>query len=192
VAILLTAALSVALATGVGYAMLRAYEAMPLSGGRMAFKRRVSAVPVDQWPEWARLAFEWCVAADGRWPYVYGGGHNARFAPDGGTHKLSINGYDCSAIICAALRRAHILNHPSGPFGTHELEREWGVSGVGEWVTVWVFNGTINGVPVEHCVFEFSKADRAHRYFMAFFTGGPRCGFLSSFDTSHYHARHKA
>jgi cell wall-associated NlpC family hydrolase len=57
-------------------------------------------------------------------PYVYGGGHNARFS--GG-------GYDCSGTVSYALHGGALLDSPldSGSF------RKWGEKGAGAWITVY-------------------------------------------------------
>jgi cell wall-associated NlpC family hydrolase len=57
-------------------------------------------------------------------PYVYGGGHNARF--------LS-RGYDCSGTVSYALHGASLLTSPldSSSF------MKWGVRGPGTWFTIY-------------------------------------------------------
>lgn len=57
-------------------------------------------------------------------PYVYGGGHNARF--------LS-RGYDCSGTVSYALHGADLLNKPldSSSF------MRWGAKGPGTWFTIY-------------------------------------------------------
>jgi hypothetical protein len=128
--------------------------------------------------------YEWCVAHQGE-PYVFGGGGDPRFLPSGSPVK----GYDCSKLLSAAIHAGAPQEMPT-PLGTHELER-WGLAGEGAHMTLWVVNGFVNGIPTEHCVLEFPQAPLDRRFFMAFFTGGPPSGFLSSFDTTHYHARRK-
>ena len=61
-------------------------------------------------------------------PYVYGGGHNARF--------LS-RGYDCSGTVSFALHGGSLLTSPldSGSF------RKWGAKGPGTWITVFTNPG---------------------------------------------------
>ncbi len=61
-------------------------------------------------------------------PYIYGGGHNARF---------SGRGYDCSGTISYALHGASLLRSPldSGSF------MRWGSAGAGQWMTVWTNPG---------------------------------------------------
>ena len=139
---------------------------------------RPQGVPVTRWPKWARLTYEWCVRNAGRWPYVYGGGHVRVGFPSSG-------GYDCSGIVDGALHAGGILEN-RGTIGTHELERYWGARGFGQRVTVWVADRVIGGRMVEHCVLEFPEAAAAHRFFMAYYTGGPRAGFARSFNTSGY------
>jgi hypothetical protein len=61
-------------------------------------------------------------------PYVYGGGHNARF--------LS-RGYDCSGTVSYALHGGNLLTSPldSGAFA------RWGTKGPGTWITVYTNAG---------------------------------------------------
>jgi hypothetical protein len=61
-------------------------------------------------------------------PYVYGGGHNARFAG---------RGYDCSGTVSFALHGAGLLRSPldSGSF------MRWGLAGKGAWFTVYTNPG---------------------------------------------------
>ncbi|HEX6620183.1 MAG TPA: hypothetical protein VF024_11020, partial [Solirubrobacteraceae bacterium] len=61
-------------------------------------------------------------------PYVYGGGHNARFAG---------RGYDCSGTVSYALHGGDLLTTPldSGSF------MKWGVKGPGAWITVYTNPG---------------------------------------------------
>ena len=61
-------------------------------------------------------------------PYVYGGGHNARFAG---------RGYDCSGTVSYALHGARLLRSPldSGSF------MRWGAPGKGSWITVYTNPG---------------------------------------------------
>ena len=61
-------------------------------------------------------------------PYVYGGGHNARFAG---------KGYDCSGTVSYALHGGNLLETPldSGSF------MRWGERGPGSWITVYSNTG---------------------------------------------------
>src|SRR3954466_4430920 len=61
-------------------------------------------------------------------PYIYGGGHNARF---------SGKGYDCSGTVSYALHGGDLLNAPldSGSF------MKWGDRGPGSWITVYTNPG---------------------------------------------------
>jgi cell wall-associated NlpC family hydrolase len=61
-------------------------------------------------------------------PYIYGGGHNAKF--------LS-RGYDCSGTVSYALHGAGLLDSPldSGSF------MKWGAKGPGTWITVYTNPG---------------------------------------------------
>lgn len=120
--------------------------------------------------------------------YVFGGGHNSSFMPSVGLTKGPTKGYDCSGLISAIVHGGGELTEP---LGTHEVEHDWGLSGEGEFFTWWVVNGFVNGVFTEHCVAEFPQAPSDHRFFMAYFTGGPPAGFAREFDTTHYHAKRK-
>jgi cell wall-associated NlpC family hydrolase len=57
-------------------------------------------------------------------PYVYGGGHNAKF--------LS-RGYDCSGTVSYALHGADLLN---SPLDSSSFMR-WGAKGAGTWFTIY-------------------------------------------------------
>jgi hypothetical protein len=61
-------------------------------------------------------------------PYVYGGGHNARFTG---------RGYDCSGTVSFALHGGRLLDSPldSGSF------MKWGDRGPGSWITVYTNPG---------------------------------------------------
>jgi cell wall-associated NlpC family hydrolase len=61
-------------------------------------------------------------------PYVYGGGHNLRFAG---------KGYDCSGTVSYALHGGALLKAPldSGSF------MKWGEKGPGSWITVYTNPG---------------------------------------------------
>jgi cell wall-associated NlpC family hydrolase len=61
-------------------------------------------------------------------PYVYGGGHNAKF---------SGRGYDCSGSVSYALHGGGLLDSPldSSSF------MKWGERGVGDWVTIYTNPG---------------------------------------------------
>ena len=61
-------------------------------------------------------------------PYVYGGGHNAKF---------SGRGYDCSGSVSYALHGGGLLTSPldSSSF------MKWGERGVGDWVTIYTNPG---------------------------------------------------
>jgi hypothetical protein len=61
-------------------------------------------------------------------PYVYGGGHNAKF---------SGRGYDCSGSVSYALHGGGLLDTPldSSSF------MKWGERGVGDWVTIYTNPG---------------------------------------------------
>lgn len=61
-------------------------------------------------------------------PYVYGGGHNAKFKS---------RGYDCSGTVSYALHGARLLRSPldSGSF------MRWGQKGKGAWMTIWTNPG---------------------------------------------------
>jgi hypothetical protein len=61
-------------------------------------------------------------------PYVYGGGHNAKF---------SGRGYDCSGSVSYALHGGGLLDAPldSSSF------MKWGESGEGDWITIYTNPG---------------------------------------------------
>jgi cell wall-associated NlpC family hydrolase len=61
-------------------------------------------------------------------PYVYGGGHNAKFRS---------KGYDCSGTVSYALHGANLLASPldSGSF------MKWGEKKPGTWMTIWTNRG---------------------------------------------------
>jgi hypothetical protein len=61
-------------------------------------------------------------------PYVYGGGHNVRFAG---------RGYDCSGTVSYALHGGNLLKAPldSGSF------MKWGQRGPGSWITIYTNPG---------------------------------------------------
>ncbi len=61
-------------------------------------------------------------------PYIYGGGHNAKF---------SGRGYDCSGSVSYALHGGGLLDAPldSSSF------MSWGEKGVGDWVTIYTNPG---------------------------------------------------
>ncbi|WCB95752.1 hypothetical protein DSM104299_04501 [Baekduia alba] len=65
-------------------------------------------------------------------PYVYGGGHNLKFA--GSTGK---GGYDCSGTVSYALHGANMLKAPldSSSF------MKWGARGPGTWFTIYTNPG---------------------------------------------------
>jgi hypothetical protein len=150
-------------------------------------------VGADAVPSWFAHTLDAAVElANHRYPYVFGGGHNPQFAPSIGlTNGSDGEGYDCSSYASTILRGGRILDHPSGPLGTHELE-DWGQAGVGEWLTLWVVNGYVNGVPTEHCVTEFMKGVSPELRFAVAAHTGTICEFIPSFDTSQYHARRRA
>jgi hypothetical protein len=73
-------------------------------------------------------------------PYVWGGGHNAKFAS---------RGYDCSGTVSYALHGALLL---SAPLDSSSFMR-WGLKGQGSWMTVWTNPGhaflTIAGIRLD-------------------------------------------
>ena len=92
-----------------------------------------------------------------RWPYVFGGGHTVDFEPSFGiAPQVDGIGYDCSGFD-SAIVHAGCPGELRRPLATHEIER-WGFPGIGEWMTWWVANRIINGIPTEHCV----QIGRAH------------------------------
>lgn len=146
-------------------------------------------------PSWLQPVYAKAVVLDSqKCPYVFGGGHNPQYAPSIGLTRGPVKGYDCSAIVDAALHAGKLIDFPAG---THELER-WGDPGRGAWLTVWTLNGRVpagggHTVLVEHCVLEFERGvPPQHRFLMGHHTGGDPCGFASFFDTTFYHSRRRA
>jgi hypothetical protein len=86
----------------------------------------LAAAPADAPPE--VQAAVWTANRIIGKPYVYGGGHNARFAG---------RGYDCSGTVSFALHGAGLLRSPldSGSF------MRWGLAGKGTWFTVYTNPG---------------------------------------------------
>jgi hypothetical protein len=80
----------------------------------------LAAAPADAPPE--VQAAVWTANRIIGKPYIYGGGHNARFAG---------RGYDCSGTVSYALHGAGLLRSPldSGSF------MRWGLAGTGTWFT---------------------------------------------------------
>ena len=86
----------------------------------------LAAAPADAPPE--VQAAVWAANRIIGLPYVYGGGHNARF---------SGRGYDCSGTVSFALHGAGLLRSPldSGSF------MRWGLAGKGTWFTIYTNPG---------------------------------------------------
>jgi hypothetical protein len=86
----------------------------------------LAAAPADAPPE--VQAAVWAANRIVGKPYVYGGGHNARFAG---------RGYDCSGTVSFALHGAGLLRSPldSGSF------MRWGLAGKGAWFTIYTNPG---------------------------------------------------
>jgi hypothetical protein len=86
----------------------------------------LAAAPADAPPE--VQAAVWTANRIIGKPYIYGGGHNARFAG---------RGYDCSGTVSYALHGAGLLRSPldSGSF------MRWGLAGKGTWFTVYTNPG---------------------------------------------------
>src|SRR3954466_12166032 len=96
-------------------------------------------------------------------PYVYGGGHNAKF---------SGRGYDCSGSVSYALHGGNLLTSPldSGSF------MKWGDKGEGSWITIYTNPGhafmvvaglrfdTSMRTPVAATARKSSKGHRARTY----------------------------
>lgn len=100
----------------------------PLVAGTVAKLQRdgLAAAPAAAPPEVQQAV--WAANRIVGLPYVYGGGHNARF---------SGRGYDCSGTISFALHGAGLLRSPldSGSF------MRWGLAGRGAWFTVYTNPG---------------------------------------------------
>jgi hypothetical protein len=86
----------------------------------------LAAAPLDAPPEVQNAI--WAANKIIGLPYVYGGGHNLRFAG---------RGYDCSGTVSFALHGAGLLRTPldSGSF------MHWGLAGKGAWFTVYTNPG---------------------------------------------------
>jgi hypothetical protein len=86
----------------------------------------LAAAPADAPPEVQQAV--WSANRIIGLPYVYGGGHNTRFAG---------RGYDCSGTVSYALHGAGLLRAPldSGSF------MRWGLAGKGTWFTVYTNPG---------------------------------------------------
>lgn len=86
----------------------------------------LAAAPADAPPE--VQAAVWTANRIIGKPYIYGGGHNARFAG---------RGYDCSGTVSYALHGAGLLRSPldSGSF------MRWGLAGKGTWFTIYTNPG---------------------------------------------------
>jgi hypothetical protein len=86
----------------------------------------LAAAPLDAPPEVQNAI--WAANRIIGLPYVYGGGHNLRFAG---------RGYDCSGTVSYALHGANLLRTPldSGRF------MHWGLAGRGAWFTVYTNPG---------------------------------------------------
>lgn len=83
---------------------------------------------------------------DKKYPYVWGGGHGAGFAPNGG-------GYDCSGSVSAVLAAGGFLTSPrvSGAF------ESFGVSGKGKYFTIYANS--------EHMFMEFTIPGKGTQHF---------------------------
>jgi hypothetical protein len=68
------------------------------------------------------------------YPYSYGGGHNASFAPSSDIRGTGAFGYDCSGLVSAILHAGGLTNTP---MSTDPL-KTWGANGPGKWVTIGV------------------------------------------------------
>jgi hypothetical protein len=86
----------------------------------------LAAAPADAPPEVQQAI--WAANTIIGLPYVYGGGHNARFKS---------RGYDCSGTVSFALHGAGLLRSPldSGSF------MHWGLAGKGAWFTIYTNPG---------------------------------------------------
>lgn len=114
-------------------------------------------------------------------PYVFGGGHGSHFQPSGGPPP----GYDCSGWVSTILHHAGILGS-SEALGTHELER-WGLSGEGEYMTVW----TINEPGIEHAFIEFKLPKHSNKRWSAANHSGTICGWVPWMDPAGYTPRRR-
>jgi hypothetical protein len=135
--------------------------------------------------------YERAIAVEGKYPYAYGGGHDSTFTPSPPLHG-GAPGYDCSSFL-SMLIHAGAPGEMPAPLTTGGFEN-WGFEGAGDYFAVRVYDGWHNGRLIEHVLGEFrSGFPSAHRFVMAFYTGGPPCGFLAAneFDPSFYRTRRK-
>jgi hypothetical protein len=178
----------VLVAAGVLLALVSWRKHTPIVGEAVARARTWTAMPL-----WWTRGYQRAIAiSEEHKPYALGGGHDPSrpFLPskDWRAGLSNVVGYDCSGVVSAVL---HAMGLLGVALGTHELEH-WGSPGRGQRMTVWVANRWINGRPVEHCVIEFREGVPAsHRFFMAYFTGGPPAGFSAYFDTTGYSPRRR-
>lgn len=122
-------------------------------------------------------------------PYALGGGHDWEhlWQPSKDIRAAYAHnvGWDCSGSTSAVLHDGHILDHPSGPLSSQELEH-WGEPGKGRWMTVWV----INDATIQHVFIEFDIPGR-HKFFAARHTG-TIVGWWASLSTAGFHPRRRA
>lgn len=122
-----------------------------------------------------RACYNYAYALDKlRLPYVFGGGHPG-FGPSGG-------GYDCSGWASAILRAGGILES-SVALDTEGLEN-WGLSGQGEHLTLWVINNSNEN----HCFLDFRIPLKRHRWSEAGHTGSI-CGWRNVMITTGFTPR---
>lgn len=100
------------------------------TSGSSSSSSSISSSTASAIPRKLQQAYARAQAIDAkRYPYVFGGGHGASFAPTGG-------GYDCSGAVSAVLGAAGELSRPQTTVGL----ASFGVSGEGKYLTVWVRN----------------------------------------------------
>jgi hypothetical protein len=120
-----------------------------------------AAAPANA-PEQVKQAI-WAANALRNLPYVYGGGHNAKF---------SGKGYDCSGTVSFALHGAGLLKMPldSGSF------MRWGMRGKGRWITIFTNPGhayaIIAGLRLDTSVAGMSRTLKG--FAASAFESGPR------------------
>ena len=116
-------------------------------------------------------------------PYVYGGGHT-KFGPTFGIYNKTIVGFDCSGWVSYILDKAGIL-YSNVPLATEELEN-WGLSGRGEFMTLWVRNFQEE----HHCFLDFAIPGKIHKWSQAGHAG-ELCGWANELLTAGFVPRRR-
>jgi hypothetical protein len=150
-----------------------------LETGGAAVKGTTAPLPVMLPPESVLVTYSTADAlAALLYPYAWDGGHEQLGVASAGPPA----GFDCTGWADAILDGGNLLGRPDAP-NTEGLE-DWGEPGEGRWLTLWL----IDTPELQHCVLEF-KLPFKHRWTVAAHTG-TICGWVTSFSTAGYHARH--